>query len=418
MEPLVDNICGSLPREVKPYHSTPILCRPWKHRKKHVRVLPGTPQRKVTAGEDDATRARRQLTDRSYMSSSIFACHGAVEASEWEQRGLAPSSGRPGFDSRGSSSLFAPPHHNPTDITDTTSGNRTRETEIADSVESQDVQKDGGSVRIDYRDRGQLVPHPMLSQNMESDVKRLVRGDGTVGAVTDSDVNRTYSVLQKSRCGDGDTKYPTDTKLGEKHRAAQQLVSTATPIQDVAETKKWNLERNMVVVAAAVRRPLVQTCNMLTATHGGAPAVPTLTKMRATETAASVRAGAARAAPRVSVVVDLPTHPTAKTASFDTSQALELTEGLGGWAEEAVTVGQLLESNRLRVAEDLKGVTRGEKLVRKRLKRHVGEMVLTLPLSFLKRHGYLGDVHNRGLERAMKVFENQVTQLRANAWSR
>lgn len=379
-----------------------------------MRVTPGSPQRKETAGEGDAMRGWRQLTDRSCTKSSTPAYHGVVEARGWEQRGLVSSSSTPRFVSREPSNFCAPPHHNPTDAT---SGNRSGETETSNSVESQNVQRDGGSMRIDYQDRGQLVPNSLFSQNTESNVKCLVREDGTVGAVTDSDVKRAYSVLKKSRCSDRGTKYPTDSKLGDKRSTAQHSVSTVTPLQNVAETNKWKLEHKVAGQTEVARLP-VETCSTLTVTNGGAPTVPTIVETSATGTKALVPASAARAAPKVSVADKFPTQPTAKTALFDGSQALELTEGLGVWAEETVNVGQLLESNRLQVAEDLKGVTRGENLVRKRLKKHVGEMVLTLPLGFLKRHGYLGDVHTRGLERAMKVFQNQATQLRANAWRR
>lgn len=99
-------------------------------------------------------------------------------------------------------------------------------------------------------------------------------------------------------------------------------------------------------------------------------------------------------------------------------QSIEVTTGLGSWAEEAISVGVLLEQDRLRVAERLHWAKEGEQNVRRCIERSVGATVKALPLSFLKKHGYLAEAQVRGLERSRKTVDRQATRVRAYAWHR
>lgn len=94
----------------------------------------------------------------------------------------------------------------------------------------------------------------------------------------------------------------------------------------------------------------------------------------------------------------------------------ELTVGLGHWASEVVAMSQRLEDSRNQVSHDLEGVKRVEKCYRLRLEREAEHVMKSLPLSFLKEHGYLGEAQSRGLQKAWEALERQGVRVRARAW--
>lgn len=97
---------------------------------------------------------------------------------------------------------------------------------------------------------------------------------------------------------------------------------------------------------------------------------------------------------------------------------VELTEGLGSWAENTVAVARLVDEDSRRVAAERSGEARGERAMRCALKRGIETAVKTLPLSFLKNYGYLRESQQRGLERMTRIMRKLAAVARQRAWDR
>lgn len=299
-------------------------------------------------------------------------------------------------------------------------GNPKGPREITSSLQSRDGVGGSCSMLQDMQYDGQLQPLPL---SLPCDVVNcLGLVDDTVAAVTDSAIRRAYFVLQSQ--GDTDKECATEIKTNREHSPEKQPSAecstkrigagssrgSATQIAHEAEAMGGNCDREVSAL------PVSATRRSVSLLHHGASTVPKEPPVLGHQfTASTRRMNVGQATRKLSV--GKPMSITSQ-ALFNPKQERELTEGLGNWAREVVIVGQLLDTNRLQVAECLQGVKHGEFHVRQRLERHVGATVQTLPLSFLKGHGYRGEAQSRGLKRARGAMVRQAARIRACAWQR
>lgn len=416
----VRSVRRSKPRYVAEVHAH-ILSFP-RHLRRKKRVLPGVRDEATAEGEAESERQHTNREKASRNRALELLASGRTLGGIDGLESPAPFASASGLVRKEQKSALAPHHcvRNATKGDDTGPRNATTPTKIIKSLQSRDgVGGDCNRLEGVQHDR-QVLPSPL------SQPGKAVNGLGlvydAVAVVTDSDVRRTYSILQNQ--GGGDMKCDAEMKTDREHSPVQQRAvgcntkptmacpsrGSATLTAHAAEAT-WD---NCDIEATAL--PMSATSRTVSLLHHGTPTMPKTAPILADKSTASIRSmDAAQVAGTLSVEKLIRTTPE---ASFGADQERELTEGLGTWAGEVVTVGQLLDTHRLQVAEDLQGVVHGEHRVRQHLERDVGATVQTLPLSFLKHHGYLGEAQSQGLERARRAVDRQAARLRARAWQR
>lgn len=304
------------------------------------------------------------------------------------------------------------------------------------------------SVSDQLQQKASLLPHPASPPSLE---RRLPANDPTL-TVTEADIRRVYTALrQESSIFDKKGTLPVPMAEEASERGCSSRSASAKPTIPLGDEHQESTpvvaEREVSMTMHSTGKPVKfsyrdtptmspgkETSPMLPRLKQGPPHPPRLATTAPRVAAARTNAPKEGAPLQMCNVETVPTLTTQASLSrfvlLDNGrpsenimlpvepQAAKLVDGLGIWANEAVTVGRLVDENGRRVAERIAGAEQEERGMRRLIEQEMGDTVKSLPLSFLKGYGYSLKAQQEGLEKITRVVESISRQFFEYAWRR
>lgn len=216
--------------------------------------------------------------------------------------------------------------------------------------------------------------------------------------------------------------FPSEQATGPRH--AEEAAATAADGGTRMETESM-LMTSYPEAETGATTPLAPEEGTTTLPTGGKTQVACSSAPIPASASSSAHASAAQAAQCLSqsqsrdvVLGGGGTFEDIFTVSPVEPTTVKLAVGLGTWAEDTVAVGRLVDEDSRRLANERLGETKKEGEIRRALERGMGMTAKTLPLSFLKDFGYLGEAQRRGLEKTTKIVKRVATIAKLRAWQK